>query len=264
MRNVSTTLQAAQSPDRAGRAAGVVNSTVHFELEHGPLIMALPPTPPLDIETMAELTRRFAERRMLQEAADLYLVALRLDPKNLGLKLALAQVRRQQKTDRQAAERDPRETVREDLRRNAIDAAHFLGLAHLYAEKGETARALECLEISKAKDLANPAPFKLLGRLLARRKDFAEAAVEFNRALRFNPFDRETAEALARTLYEGKEFRGALEASVDAFLLLHDADEEGAERIKRRVRTLKQILKLGNAELVTLFHERQEHLRTAF
>ena len=55
--------------------------------------MALPPTPPLDIETMAELARRFAERRMLQEAADLYLVALRLDPKNLGLKLALAQVR---------------------------------------------------------------------------------------------------------------------------------------------------------------------------
>ena len=226
--------------------------------------MALPPTPPLDIETMAELARRFAERRMLQEAADLYLVALRLDPKNLGLKLALAQVRRQQKTDRQAAEKDPRETLREELRRNAIDAAHFLGLAHLYAEKGETARALECLEIAKAKDLANPAPHKLLGRLLSRRKDYAESAVEFGRALRLNPFDRETAEALARTLYEGKEFRGALEASVDAFLLLHDADEEGAERIKRRVRTLKQILKLGNSELVAIFHERQQHLRTAF
>lgn len=226
--------------------------------------MALPPTPPLDIETMAELARRFAERRMLEEAADLYLVALRVDPKNLGLKLALAQVRRQQKTDRQAAERDPRETLREDLRRNAIDAAHFLGLAHLYAEKGETARALECLEIAKAKDLANPAPFKLLGRLHARRADFAEAAVQFARALRYNPFDRETAEALARALYETKDFRGALEASVDAFLLLHDADEEGSERLKRRVRTLKQILKLGNDELVTLFRERQEKLRTAF
>ncbi len=226
--------------------------------------MALPPTPPLDIETMAELARRFAERRMLEEAADLYLVALRLDPKNLGLKLALSQVRRQQKTDRQAAERDPRETLREDLRRNAIDAAHFLGLAHLYAEKGETARAVECLDIAKAKDLANPAPFKLLGRLQARRGDHAAAATEFSRALRFNPFDRETAESLARAFYETKEFRGSLEAAVDAFLLLHDADEDGAERIKRRVRTLKQILKLSNQELVTLFHERQEKLRTAF
>ena len=226
--------------------------------------MALPPIPPLDIETMAELARRFAERRMLGEAADMYLVALRLDPKNLGLKLALAQVRRQQKNDRQAAERDPRETQREDLRRNAIDAAHFLGLAHLYAEKGETARALECLEIAKAKDLANPAPHKLLGRLHARRSDWENASEEFIKALRLNPFDRETAEALARVLYERKDFSASLAASVDAFLLLHDADEEGAERLKRRVRTLKQILKLDNPALVKIFHERQEGLRTAF
>ena len=44
---------------------------------------------------------------------------VRLDPKNLGLKLALSQVRRQQKNDRQATERDPRETLREDLRPQA-------------------------------------------------------------------------------------------------------------------------------------------------
>ena len=63
-----------------------------------------------------------------------------------------------------------------------IDAAHFLGLAHLYAEKGENVRAIECLEVSKAKDLANPANHKLHGKLLFRRRDFDGAAEEFGRA----------------------------------------------------------------------------------
>ena len=63
-----------------------------------------------------------------------------------------------------------KETIREQFRRSSIDAAHFLGLAHLYAEKGENNRAQECLEVAKAKDLANPAHHKLNGRILFRRQ----------------------------------------------------------------------------------------------
>ena len=105
-----------------------------------------------------------------------------------------------------ASSRSLRDILREGFRRNAIDAAHFLGLAHLYAEKGENARAIECIEVAKAKDLANPANHKLHGRLLFRRRDFDGAAEEFGRALRYNPFDRETAESLGRAEYERKQF----------------------------------------------------------
>ncbi len=154
--------------------------------------------------------------------------------------------------------------LREGFRRNAIDAAQFVGLAHLYAEKGESARAVECLEVSKAKGLANPSSHKLHGRLLFRRKDFDGAVEELDQALRFNPFDRETAESLGRAEYERKRYEPALRSTVHAFLLLNEGDEEGVRRLRRRIQTLKQILGWGNRELSQVFKERQEQIHTAF
>ncbi|HYG65668.1 MAG TPA: cyclic nucleotide-binding domain-containing protein, partial [Thermoanaerobaculia bacterium] len=223
-----------------------------------------PQSPSQDVDDLAELARRLSERGRYEEAAELFMLALRLDPKNLSVKLGLAEARKLQTQQRGGTSRSLKEMMRESFRRNAIDAAHFLGLAHLYAEKGENARAIECLEIAKAKDLANPSHHKLHGRLLFRRKDYDGAAEEFARALRLNPFDRETAESLGRTEYDRKQFEPALRASVHAFLLIHEADVESVERLRRRIQTLKQILGWGNRELAAAFRERKEHLHTAF
>jgi CRP/FNR family transcriptional regulator, cyclic AMP receptor protein len=217
-----------------------------------------------EIQELTDLARRFAEGGRYDEAADLLLVALRLDPKNLSVKLGLAEVRKLQQQHRGGSSRSLRDMLREGFRRNAIDGAHFLGLAHLYAEKGENARAIECIEVARAKDLANPSNHKLHGRLLFRRRDFDGAVEEFTRALRYNPFDRETAENLGRAEYERKRFEAALSATVHAFLLLNDGDEEGVRRLRRRIQTLKQILGWGNRELSRVFHERQEVVHTAF
>ncbi|HEY4562845.1 MAG TPA: tetratricopeptide repeat protein, partial [Thermoanaerobaculia bacterium] len=198
---------------------------------------------------MTELAQRFNTSGRYEEAADLLLLALRLDPKNLSVKLALAEVRKLQQQHTGTSSRSLRDILREGFRRNAIDASHFLGLAHLYAEKGENARAIECIEVAKAKDLANPANHKLYGRLLFRRRDFDGAVEEFGRALRYNPFDRETAESLGRAEYERKQFEASLGLTVHAFLLLNDGDEEGVRRLRRRIQTLKQILGWGNREL---------------
>ncbi|HEX5758611.1 MAG TPA: cyclic nucleotide-binding domain-containing protein [Thermoanaerobaculia bacterium] len=222
-----------------------------------------PKTPPGDLEDLAGLASRFTARGQYDEAAELLLLALRLEPRNFGVKMGLAEVRKLQRQNGGNPQRSLRDLLREQLRRNAIDAAHFLGLAHLYAEKGEHARAGECLEIAKAKDLANPAHHKLHGRVLFRRKEWDEAAEELAKALRLNPFDRETAESLGRAELERKQFEAALRASVHAFLLLHEGDEEGSERLRRRIQTFKQILGWGNRELTAVFRERQEHLRTA-
>ncbi|HEX4961439.1 MAG TPA: cyclic nucleotide-binding domain-containing protein [Thermoanaerobaculia bacterium] len=221
-------------------------------------------SPHREVHDLTDLARRFSEGGRHEEAADLLLLALRLDPKNLSVKLGLAEVRKRQQHLRGGSPRSLRDLLREGHRRNAIDASHFLGLAHLYAEKGENARAIECIEVAKAKDLANPANHKLHARLLFRRRDFDGAAEEFGRALRFNPFDRETAENLGRAEYERKQFEAALGATVHAFLLLNDGDEEGVRRLRRRIQTLKQILGWGNRELSRLFHERQESVHTAF
>ena len=216
-----------------------------------------------EIEELSSLARRFSESGRYDEASDLLLLALRLDPKSLSVKLALAEVRKLQQQEG-GSSRSLRDVLRESFRRNAIDAAHFLGLAHLYADKGENVRASECIEVAKAKDLANPSAHKLHGRLLFRRKEFDGAAEEFARALRYNPFDREVAEWLGRAEYERKKFEAALAATVHAFLLLNDGDEEGARRLRKRIQTLKQILGWGNRELSQVFRERQEVVHTAF
>jgi CRP/FNR family cyclic AMP-dependent transcriptional regulator len=161
---------------------------------------------------------------------------------------------------------DPKspEALREELRRAAIDAAHFVGLGHLFAEQGDDARALECLEIAQAKRLADPTPHKLRGRLLLREGDPAGAAVELAKALRLNPFDRDTAEALAHAEYECQRLVPALAAAVDAFLLVGRVEGERSERLRLRIRTLRKLLGWTGHQLLDLFHERQERLRLSF
>ncbi|HYN20967.1 MAG TPA: cyclic nucleotide-binding domain-containing protein [Thermoanaerobaculia bacterium] len=225
--------------------------------------MSDPPPLAQDVQELIRLAGRFQERGQHDQASELLLLALRLEPKNLSVKLALAEARAKQR-EQGAGSRSVRDMLREGFRRNAIDAAHFLGLAHLYAEKGESARAVDCLEVAKAKGLANPSSHKLHGRLLFRRKDFDGAVEEFAQALRFNPFDRETAESLGRTEYERKQYEAALRATVHAFLLLNEGDEEGVRRLRRRIQTLKQILGWGNRELSQIFKELQEQVHTAF
>jgi CRP-like cAMP-binding protein/Flp pilus assembly protein TadD len=217
-----------------------------------------------DVATLTDLAKHFSQNGKHEEAAELLLLALRLDPKNLSVKLGLAEARKLQRQHAGGTPRTIKEMMREGFRRSSIDAAHFLGLAHIYSEKGESARAVECLEIAKAKGFANPAVHKLHGRLLFRRKDFDGAVEELERALRFNPFDREIAESLGRAEYERKQYEPALRATVHAFLLLNDADDEGIQRLRRRIQTLKQILGWGNRELTLVFRERQETLHTAF
>jgi CRP-like cAMP-binding protein/Flp pilus assembly protein TadD len=227
--------------------------------------MSQPPIPPDDVERLVALARGLAERGRFDDAAELYLLALRLDPRNVGVKLGLAEVRKRARQERGGAPpRSLRGLVREQLRRSAIDAAHFLGLAHIYAEKGEHGRALECLEVAGAKEPANPGTYKLHGRVLFRRRSYREAAEELETALLYNPFDRETAELLARAWYECRELEAALRASVHAFLLLHEGDREGTERLRRRIRTLRQLLGWGRREITRVFHERQGYLHTAF
>jgi CRP-like cAMP-binding protein len=217
-----------------------------------------------DVTALTDLAQRFSQSGKHEEAAELFLLALRLDPKNLSVKLGLAEARKLQRQHTGGPPRTLKEMMREGFRRSAIDAAHFLGLAHIYSEKGESARAAECLEIAKAKGFASPAVHKLHGRLLFRRKDFDGAVDELERALRYNPFDREIAESLGRAEYERKQYQPALRATVHAFLLLNDADDEGITRLRRRIQTLKQILGWGNRELTLVFRERQETLHTAF
>ena len=217
-----------------------------------------------DLDGLIEIAKSLASRQRYSEAAELFQVALRLDPKNSGLRLALAEVRRMQEQYSPDRPKTLRDTMSEQFRRDSIDAAHFLGLAEFYAGRGENAKALNCLDMSKAKDPVNPSLFKLRGKILARHKEFDGAARELAQALRFDPFDRELAELLGRVEYERRNFKGALDATVQAFLLLQDGDEDGSERMRRRIRTLRQILGYEHNDLLAKFRAGRDRLQVAF
>jgi CRP-like cAMP-binding protein/Flp pilus assembly protein TadD len=217
-----------------------------------------------DLDSLIQVARSFAHRQMYAEAAELFQLGLRLDPRNSGLRMALAEMRRKQRQYLEHRPRSIREQLQEQFRRDAIDGAHFQGLAEFYAGKGETSRSLSCLDMARAKDPVNPSQHKLRGRILARRKQLDPAAEELHLALRFNPFDREVAESLSRIEYERRQFPEALDAAIQAFLLLNDGDKEGAERLRRRIRTLRQILDYDHEDLLRRFRFGQEKLEVAF
>jgi CRP-like cAMP-binding protein/Tfp pilus assembly protein PilF len=218
----------------------------------------------LQLDELATLARRFADQAMYDEAEALFEMALRHDPKNMGMQLSLAQVRNLQQHTPAGQNRSAHDMLHEHLRRSALDAKHFLGLAKLYSEKGEDDTALEYLKVAESKDLPNPVLHRVRGQILARTGDFQGSADQLARALRYNPFDRATAEALGRAQYECRRFEEALRATVDAFLLLPEEDVEGSRRLKKRIRELKDLLEWSSDQLVVLFHQRQDELHTAF
>lgn len=216
------------------------------------------------VEQLVALGSFFAEREMHPEAAELFALALRLDPANAAARDALVAVRRAQREARGTAPSNLRDAVREEVRRQGIDGAHFIGLARLYADRGEPARAVECLEIAKTKASSNPGHHKVHGAVLSRRHDYEGAALELSRALLLDPFDREVAESLGRAGYESRDFPLAIGATVHAFLLLPDTGSEEAERLRTRILTLKRLLGWDKERLLTLFAQRRELLNTAF
>jgi CRP-like cAMP-binding protein len=217
-----------------------------------------------DVDRLVELARRFQAAERYAEAAELLLTALRLAPGDGRLKDLLAETRRRASSKGGGPPRGLRSLLREQVRRDSIDAAHFLGLAHVYAERGDDDQAVDCLQVAKAKDLGSPGPHKLLGRIHFRRRQYDEAAEQLAQALRWNPFDRETAELLGRAEFERHHREDALAATAHAFLLVHESDGATSERLRRRVQTLTQILGWGKRELARVFRRRQEELDVAF
>ena len=218
-----------------------------------------------DVRDLVALARRFADSKRYDEALELFQVALRLDSKDLGIRLAIARLRKLRKAaTRTPVDKTPAEAIKDELRRASIDASHYVGLAWLYAERGEEFPALECLDLARVKDPIDPANQKLAGRIHYRLQDYDSAAEHLKKALRFNPFDRESAELLGQVEYERKKYVDAIAATIDAFLLLPATDEENALRLRRRIRTLRHLLGWQGHQVISLFREREEELHTAF
>ena len=219
---------------------------------------------PVDLEKVSTLARELADIDMVQEAAHLFEMALKLDPHNRGIQLGLAKIRNRLKHEAGAQQRDAEAVLREKLRRNAIDAGHFHGLGALYRDRKNKKLARECVEIALEKEPIHPQAHLLQGRILFEEKDYDGARSALRSAYRFNPFDRSIAELLGRVEREREHYLEALEATVDAFLLLPEEEHQDGRALKERIRELKKLLDYDGDQIVEVFHQRQEKLQTDF
>lgn len=213
---------------------------------------------------LVELASFFTERGDHAAAAELFALALRIDPQSQSARSGLAAVRRAQRKAPAGPGTSLREAALEEMQADSADAFRFVGLARLYAHKRELRRALECLEIAEAKAPTSPEAPKLAGRLLFECGALEEACESLSRALALDPFDRQTAETLGLALYRQRKLPEAAAATIHAFLLLREMESDTALRLRGRLLTLKRLLHWKSADFQTLFHERRDLLNQAF
>ncbi len=166
------------------------------------------------------------------------------------------------------SEKQPTENLTDSLkllervRRDAIDAAQLTGLAALHLRRDQFARAIECLRLARDKCEVDPRTHQLRARLLMQRKRFAAATKALRAARRYDPFDAQSAELASRAEFETRNYRQALAAAIDAFLLLDSQGRSQSTALRQRITELRQVLELSRDQMAAAFQQQRETLET--
>jgi CRP-like cAMP-binding protein/tetratricopeptide (TPR) repeat protein len=217
---------------------------------------------PIEADDLIALAKRYADQGMFDESIHLYEMAEKLRPGSVALRINLARVRDLKRVAEESRFSDVRLEVTAERARDEIDSSQYVGLAQYYMAKDQTSKSIELLEIAKLKTPNNYRPFEILGRLYYSQGEWEVAHEEIEKARKLNPFDRGLAELEGRVEFELKNFDGALNAFIDAFLLATDQKGESTEPVRRMINTLKRIQSIEAKELNARIKERVEHLQT--
>jgi CRP-like cAMP-binding protein/lipopolysaccharide biosynthesis regulator YciM len=216
---------------------------------------------PIDADELAGLAKRYADQGMFDESIHLYEMAEKLKPGSVAIRINLARVRDQKREAEESRYTEVRQEVLAERARDEIDSSQYVGLAQYYMAKDQTSKAIELLEIAKLKTPNNYRPFEILGRLYYSQGEWDPAREEIQKARKLNPFDRGLAEISGRIEFELKNFDGALEDFIDAFLLATDQKGESTEPVRRMINTLKRIHNIETKELNSKIKDRVVQLQ---
>jgi CRP/FNR family cyclic AMP-dependent transcriptional regulator len=216
---------------------------------------------PIDADELAGLAKRYAEQGMFDESIHLYEMAEKLKPGSVAIRINLARVRDLKREAEESRYTEVRQEVIAERARDEIDSSQYVGLAQYYMAKDQTSKAIELLEIAKLKTPNNYRPFEILGRLYYSQGEWGPAREEIQKARKLNPFDRGLAEISGRIEFELKNFDGALEDFIDAFLLATDQKGESTEPVRRMINTLKRIHDIETKDLNSKIKERVQQLQ---
>jgi len=215
---------------------------------------------PIDAEELASLAKRYVDQEMFDESIHLYEMAEKLKPGSVAIRINLARARDLKRAAEERRYSEVRTEVLAERARDEIDSSQYVGLAQYYMAKDQTSKAIELLEIAKIKTPNNYRPFEIVGRLYYSQGEWDAAREEIQRARKLNPFDRGLAEISGRIEFELKNFDGALEDFIDAFLLATDQKGESTEPVRRMINTLKRINSIETKDLNAKIKERVAQL----
>ena len=215
----------------------------------------------IEADDLAALARRYADQGMFDESIHLYEMAEKLKPGSVALKINLSRARDLKRAAEESRYVVVRQEVNAERARDEIDSSQYVGLAQYYMAKDQTSKAIELLEIAKLKTPNHYRPYEILGRLYYSQGEWDQAHDEVSSARKLNPFDRGLAEISGRVKFELKDFNGALDDFIDAFLLATDQKGESTEPVRRMINTLKRIQNIDTKDLNLLIKDRVEHLQ---
>ena len=208
---------------------------------------------PSMVDRLVELARRLRTIRRPSEASELLEIAAVLSPQGAALREEARQVR---------GEEGIEDFDREFKRRN-LEASHALGMAHIFENRGEFARAVDMIDLAKLRTPFNYLAYAAAGFLHMRHDDPETALVEFAQARRLNPLDFRLSVETSRAALETENFESALESAVDAMLLANWRSERERQQEQRRVQTLARLCHREPSEMEALLAARTAVLQKA-
>ncbi|MCD4748254.1 MAG: cyclic nucleotide-binding domain-containing protein [Thermoanaerobaculales bacterium] len=212
----------------------------------------VPPHPSF-VERLVALARRLRKVKRTSEAAELLEIAATLSTDGDQLR----------QEARAARFEDGLEDFDREFKRRNLEASHALGMAHIFENRGDIARAIEMLDLAKLRTPFNYLGYTTAGFLYLRHHEAITALQEFIQARRLNPLDYRLAVETSRCALETEQFEVALENAIDAMLLATWRSEHEQEQERRRVDTLTRLCSLKNKEIDSLTRKRTKALQKA-
>jgi CRP-like cAMP-binding protein len=205
------------------------------------------------IERLVAVARKLRAIRRPTEAAQILEIAAALSPHGASLREEAHRLRGEEGV----------EDFDRELKRRNLEASHALGMAHIFENRGEFKRAVEMIDLAKARTPFNYLAFTAAGFLHLRHGDASTGLKEFIQARRLNPLDFRLAVETSRAALENESFDTALENAVDAMLLASWRSERELEQERRRVDTLARLCHRRTTEMENLVSVRATALQKA-
>ncbi len=218
-----------------------------------------------EIQTLVSLGKSFADKKMFDEALEVFELASKLAPEEISIQLAIADTKRRK--NQYLKERSSlTETLKKEIKREIIDAQNMCSLAHFFFTRGEFEKVNDYLQPIIENDLPLAEVYLLLGKMQMKVGDNENAILYLQKARVYHPFDPEIPKLLGDCYRSLKNNYSALEHYLIAYIVMLQSGikDKNFYQLREIVNDLKTELDLTGNDLSKLLHKCADELSFEF